>query len=277
MSTSAVIRSGVGLRHVQIMALNSDDYPNATTQTAYEGVTLSGVVSLTLNDPEPQQVVHRGDDRVFALDTLPPTDAISGELSVSKTNDTVDALLTDDKSFDIGEASMFGLGTDKRGDENQVGVLAYRQSLDTDPSSGGFGTRRWEFRLFPKTYIIPRATGLEQDTSESRVYTVRPQFVKEHLWGEAFSTGTEGFEQAQMLRGISVYKPKVVAWKATKAGKSSLALTFPAASPASATGKIAAWVDGSLTVPDTLATTQIEFTTGVVTTNAMVVAFYETD
>jgi len=259
------------------MALNADGYPNATTQTVYEGVTLSGAMSLTLNDPEPQQIIHRGDDRVFALDTLPPSEPISGELTVSKTNDTVDAILTDDKSFDIGEASLFGLGTDKRGDENQVAVLAYRQSLDTDPASGNFGARRWELRLLPKTYVIPRAGGLEQDTSENRSYTVRPQFVKEHLWGEAFSTSTEGFEQAQMLRGISTDKPKVVAWKATKAGKSSLTLSFPTASPASATGKIAAWVDGVSTVPDTLATTQIEFTTGVVTTNAMVVAFYETD
>jgi len=273
MTTPATTRSGVGLRHVQIFALNSSGYPNATSTTAYEGVQLSGAVSLTLDDPEPQQIEHRGDDRVFALDQLPPTAAVSGSLTVAKINDTVDAILTDDNSFTIGEAKFFGMGTDNRGDENQVGLLAFRQTLDTDPTSSTYGARRWELRILPKAFLIPGAAGLEQDATESKAYSVYPQFVKYHLWGEAFSTGTEGFEQAQVLRGISEYKPKIVAWQATDNGQETLSL--PAAYPAQATAKIKVWVNGTVTVPDTLATTQISFTTGVLTTSAIVVAFYE--
>jgi hypothetical protein len=263
---------------VQILALNADSYPDAeNTDPAYEGVTLSGAASLRLDDPEPQQIVHRGDDRVFALDTLPPTDPISGELTVGKTSDTMDAILTDDVSFAVGEMKMFGLGSDNRGDENQVAILAYQQTLDTDPDSADFGSRRWDFRLIPKCYVIPRAAGFEQDSPTQRMFTVRPAFIKKHLWGTAFTVATEGHLQAQLFRGISEYKPKVVAWKQDATG-SNAEFTFPTASPAQSTDKIKVWVNGVLTTPETVGTTSIEFTSGSEPeTAAMIVVLYEVE
>lgn len=273
MTAPAVIRSGAGLRAIQVLALNSDGYPDADSTVAYEGVTVSGAVSLTLDDPEPQQIVHRGDDRVFALDTLPPTDPISGELTVRKTNDTADAILTDDKSITVGEAMFFGAGTDNRGDENQVCVLAYQQTENTDPSSSDFGKRYWGSRLLPKAYVIPREVGLEEDTGTERAYTVRPLFIKKYPWGTEFSTSTEGFEQAQLLRGITEYKPKIVAYQGDN---STAAYTFPSDYPAASTDKITIWIDG------TECTTATEATDGFTlahateaTTGAIIVVFYE--
>lgn len=273
MTTPQTIRSGAGLRQVQILALNASGYPDAVDTNAYEGVTLSGAVSLTLEDPEPQQIVHRGDDVVFALDTLPPSEPISAELTVSKTNDVIDAILTDDNSITVGEAKLFGAGTENRGDENQVCVLSYQQTEDTDPDSTDFGARRWGFRLFPKAYVIPREVGFEQDTPTQRPYTVRPLFCTKYPWGVQFSTGVEGFGRAQLLRGISEFKPKIVGYIGDGATQD---YAFPTLYPASSTAKITVWVDGTLTTPQTLATTQFQFTTGAEpTTGANVVAFYE--
>lgn len=271
MTAPGVVRSGVGFRSVQLLALNTDGRPAATDTSAYAGVQVTGARGLSINDPEPQQIVHSGDDRPFALDVLPPTEPISGELTVGKTNDTVDALLSDDAAFTVGEAPMFAIGSDSRGDENQVAILCYRQTLDTDASSANFGDRRWEFRVFPKVFLISREGGLTADPEE-RMYTVRPQFITAHLWGTSLSTSTEGCEQAQGFRGISQYKPRIVSWQGDN---SETTFNLEATYPAQSTDKIAIWVDGVLQTADiTKATDSVQFTTAP-TTDADVVAFYE--
>ena len=270
MAAPGTIRSGVGLRHVQVLALNASGYPNATATTAYEGVTISGVRALTLTDPEPQQIVHRGDDRIFALDVLPPTEPISGELRAGKVNDVVDAVLTDDLSITVGEAKLFGMGTDQRGNENQVAILAYRQTLDTDPDSANFGARRWEFRLLPRAYVIPREGNLDEN-AEDRPYTVRPLFVTKYPWGVSFASGIEGFTQAQLLRGISEFKPKIVAFNGNN---TVVTFSFPTTAPAAATTKVKVWVDGVVTTPSTVTTTNFTLASSP-TTDAKVVVFYE--
>ena len=271
MAAPGTTRSGVGFRHVQILALGTDSHPAATDTSEYSGVQISGARSLSINDPEPQQIVHSGDDRVFALDVLPPTEPITGELTVGKVNDAVDAILSDDLSFTIGEAKFFPFGSDNRGDENQVAVLCYRQTLDTDPSSANFGSRRWEFRLFPKCFVIPREGGLSPDPEE-RMYTVRPQYITTHLWGTTLSTSTEGATQVQGFRGIAEYKPKLVSWLGDNSETDFL---FPTTYPAVNTDKISVWVDGVLTTANiTKATTGVQWTTAP-TTDANLDIYYE--
>ena len=271
MSAPNTIRSGVGFRHCQILAINASGYPNAADTTEYAGVRISGARTLTLNDPEPQQIVHLGDDRPLALDVLPPTEPITGELMTSKVDDLAHAVVADDLPVTVGEAMLIGMGGSNRGDENQVIMLAYRQTVDTDPDSANFGARRWEFRLFPKVYVIPRESGFS-DTPEERAYTIRPQFIKKYPWGVSFASGTEGFDQAQGFRGISEYKPRLVGFLGDD---SNTAFVFDTGYPAQATGKIAVWVDGVLTTADiTKATTGVEWATAP-TTDANVVIFYE--
>lgn len=271
MTAPNTIRSGVGFRHVQVLAMNASGYPNATDTSEYAGVRITGARTLTINDPEPQQIVYLGDDRPLALDVLPPTEPITGELATSKIDDTVHAVLTDDLSTTVGEAKLMGVGTDNRGEENQVIMLAYRQTVDTDPTSGNFGSRRWEFRLFPKTFVIPREGGFSE-TPEEKMYTVRPQYVKKYPWGVTFDNSTEGFEQAQGFRGISEYKPRLVGFQGDNAETD---FVFDTDYPAQSTDKIAVWVNGTLVTADiTKATTGVQWTTAP-TTDAAIVIFYE--
>lgn len=271
MTAPGTTRSGVGFRHITVLSLDANGYPAATDTSVYAGTQITGARSLTINDPEPQQIVHVGDDRPFSLDVLPPTEPITGEMVAGKINDTIDALLSDDASFTVGEAKMFPFGSDNRGDENLMGILCYRQTIDTDPTSSNFGDRRWEFRIFPKCFVISREGGLTPDPEE-RTYTVRPQYITSHLWGTTLSTSTEGAAQAQGFRGVAEYKPRVVGFKANN---SETQFVLETAYPAYSTDKIAVWVNGVLTTTNiTKSTTQVEFTTAP-TTDAMVVIWYE--
>lgn len=272
MSTPSTIRSGVGFRHCQVFGLDSDGYPAATDATVYEGLRISGAKALTINDPEPRQITHTGDDRVIALDVLPPQEAVTGELKVAKVNDVVDALLTGQSSFTVGEAKLFGVGTNERGNEVQVGLLAYRQTLDTDPESANFGARRWEFRLMPKALLVPREGSLDENPEE-RAYGVYPQFVTKHLWGVSFTDDTEGFTQAQVIRGVSEYKPNVGAFQGDG---TTTVFDFASDDQAASTDKIMVWVDGvEQTSGITKATDKITFTAAP-SSGAMIVVFYET-
>jgi hypothetical protein len=232
---------------------------------------VSGVKELTLDEPEPEFVEHFGDDRIFAVDLLPAKSSMTGELRTGKVNDTVDAMVTDNQSFTIAEAKLFPIATDKRGDENQVGMLVYRQSLDTDPDSATYGKRLWEFKILPRTFIVPREGGMGE-SPEEKAYTIRPMVVTQHLWGEAFSSAVEGCSEAQALRGVSEYKPHIVAWTTNGAATN---FAFPTSKPAQATAKIKTWLDGAVVTADTLGTSAIQFTAGSEPTTGTLVAFYE--
>ena len=268
------INSGVGFRHIQILALDANGIPAATGTTAYSGIEIGGAKSLTITDPDPQQIVHYGDDNIFALDVLPAKEPISGEMKVGKQSDAVDEVLTGVKNVAVGEASVFPIGTNQRGNENQVLVLAYRQAVDTDPDSGTYGKRVWQMRIFPRCYVIPREAGFE-DTPEDRSYAVRPQFVTKYPWGISFTTTAENIARAQGMRGVAEFKPKIVAFVANGT-TTQFALPVPAAT----TAKIKSWLvntsgTGALSTAGTLTTGQLTFTTAP-TTGSLVV-FYETN
>jgi hypothetical protein len=275
MTAPAVIRSGVGLRHFQIMAIAADGYAAATTSAAYIGAQLSGVKTVALNDPDPQLISHAGDDGVFMQDSLPPQEGISGTITVAKTNDTIDAILTDDKSFAVGEAKLFGEGSNNKGLENDVIVLTYRQARDTDPASANFGARVWEFKIMPKCAVIPKAEGFAENTGTSKSYTLRPGFATKHAWGTAFSANTEGFTRAQMLRGVTQNPPFWCAWNGDGASDE---LPFDDDYPAVSTDKVhGVWVEGVLKTETTdysVMTTSITFVTAPAS-NANVFCFYE--
>jgi len=232
---------------------------------------MSGAQAFTLNDPPAQPITHRGDDRPFAQDILPASEPITGEIRTAKIDDPIEAALTGVNSVTIGESKFFGLGTDQKGSESQVCVLAYWQSLDTDPDSSNFGKRVWESRLIPKCFAIPQAVGSEMDTGNTKTYILNPQIVKKYPWGVTFSESTEGFVEGQAFRGVHEYKPKLVAFLGDAA---TTEFTLPTDTPAQATGKIQVWEDGVESTPDTITTTSIAYTTAPAT-DAMLVVLYE--
>jgi len=275
MTAPSVIASGVGFRNLRVFALDPTTGLIAATSasTVYEGVLVSGVKTLTINDPEPRLITHVGDDAPFALDVLPPLEAVTGSLTTAKQNDTLDAVLTPLKSFTVGETKMFPVGTDKRGFEVAVGALAYRQTEDTDPTSSTFGRRNWQFKIMPQAIFIPLESGYT-DAPEDRTYTLLPGFSTKQLWGTALSLATEGCLRSQVMRGISQYKPKIVAWLGDN---STTVFSFPTDAPAAATSKIAIWLDGVLRTTNlTLTTTSITFTASPPGTGVNMTVLYET-
>lgn len=268
MTGPSTIRSGVGLRNFQVMALDTSGYPAASDTSAYEGVQVVMAKTLGLTDPEPRIIHYTGDDKLWNIDLLPPLEGLRGELAVEARNDALDELLTGVKAVNLGdEFNIYAVGTDQKGEENQVAALMYHQSMDEDPDSANFGQRLWEFKIFPRVFMFPREGGANENPAE-QTYTIVPQFVTKHLWGTALSTSTEGALRAQCFRGVSTYKPKVCTFKGNNTATS---FTFATDAPAVSAAGIKVWVNGTLQTADfTAATTGVVFTTAP-TTGAMVV------
>jgi hypothetical protein len=207
----------------------------------YYGAVHSGAKLLTITDPAPRVIPHIGDDGVMALQVLPPLEAITGELHVEKTNDTIDQLVGGGVlPVTIGESIFFGEGTNKRGFESSVGVIAYSAAEDSDPNSSLYGSVLWDSKIFPKVNLFMRETGYAQAENE-RLYTFTPMFCTAHLWGVQFTTLVDGMTRAQIVRGISQYKPLLVSFKGDG---STLGFPFDSARPAATTAKIAVFKNG---------------------------------
>jgi hypothetical protein len=305
MSAPSTVRSTAGFRSLVLFELNSSGYPiggsslmksvpyvvtsgsviaSTTTSLAvgvaisgsvpYYGIQHSGAKVLTINDPLPRVLPHIGDDGVFSLQVLPALEPANGELRLDKTSDIIDAIAGNVKKFTIGEANLLGSVTGQRGYENQVGAIAYSFAQDTDPESTAFGASVWDFRIFPKATVFQRDTGYGQEVNE-RQYSFTPAYVASHIWQTAFTVATEGFLRAQIIRGVSQYKPVLVSWLGDGSAKG---FPFDSQKPPQAAAKIACWKNGVLMTtgsayqPSLLG---VHFSTAP-TANDVIVAFYET-
>lgn len=257
-------RRAVGARKMFVFALDSNGDIESTTTTAYEGLEIVGIKSLALTDPEPRRIYHTGDDVVLEVDSLPPTEAITGTFTISGVDDDLDAMATPVNSVTENEVRLMLIGTEQRGNEEQVGVLIYRQSLDAS------GNRCWESRIFPKCLITPIANGMDENP-ETHTYSITPQFSDRHLWQSDFTTTTEGANKAQVVRMVTRYKPKVVKFNGNN---TATTFTLPAAFPAVDTTHIDVFVEGVIDATVTKATNSVQFTTAP-TTNANIVVRYE--
>jgi hypothetical protein len=305
MSAPTVIRSTAGFRSLQLFELSTTGVtglpigaktlerlvpfdvtagvPVATPDTpvsagttvagpvGYYGVLVTGAKVLTINDPAPRVIPHIGDDGVFSLQVLPALEAVTGELRTDKTDDTVDAIVGAINKTTVGEANLIGQGTSKRGFENQVGALAYSAAQDTDPNSATFGSNLWDFRIAPKALVFARDTGYQQEANE-RMYTFQPTFVTAHLWGVQFSAVTEGYTRAQLIRGVSQYKPVICGFVGDG---TSVAFPFDSARPAAAAGKVVVWVDGVLKTSGVTASAYGLVFTVAPALAAVITVFYE--
>lgn len=266
------ISSGVGFRNAKIFQLDASGYPAATATTAYNGTLVSGARALTINMVEPRRINYLGDDGVIDIDQLPALEADSGELRTGKLNFVLDAILTGQKQFTVGEASLFLSATEKRGFEAQVALMGYRQAKETDPTSSYYGQRVWQFVIMPKVQLIPRYSGWTENPEEN-MYSLIPAKVSKHLWGTSFGEATEGALLAQMVWGKSFNKPQLVAFKGDGVEDEFL---FPATAQAVSTAKITVWKNGTIqTVGITKAVTGVTFTAAPASGD-MVVVFYET-
>jgi hypothetical protein len=260
----------VGVRRAVIFELDTNGYPAASGTSAYEGIEVAGPKAFTLTVPDARKITHVGNDRVLALDYLPPTEGVSGELRVASNDMVAKAAVTNVNTFAVGEATLMPWGTDQQGFEVDAGLLLFQQSLDTSTKS-----RRWKFYVMPKARLIPGPASMDENPAEDK-YTVAPNPTTNHLWGTALASGTEGATEMALAEGMAEGKPNIVAFKGNN---STTAFLLPTAKPATSVAKMKVWVNG---VPKTtgggglasLSTTTITFSSAPAT-GAMVVVFYE--
>ena len=271
MSVPNVVNSGAGLRRVQIYALDTNGIPTGTT-AGYTGLQIEGAKVMGLTDPAPRKVEHPGDDRIEALDMLPAITGMSGTLTVSKTNRTVDSAVQGITAQTIGEAVAYPFNTDLKGSENQVMLMTYWQSQDTGDTSTTRGKRTWVGKIFPKAWVIP----LENPTVElahERTYEVTPNIVTSYPWGVALSTAAEG---AKTMQGFEVVCEKKPYFAFFTTNGVTTSFTLPSA--AYTTAKIKAYAInssgvGTASTPTTTNTTSVVYTTAP--TTGTLAVFYE--
>jgi len=227
----------VGLKYAAIFELNSNGRPAATGTTAYEGVEVEGEKAFSLTIPDPRKIVHSGQDRVLAVDYLPATEAAEGELRVSVEDQAVLALITDVLSYSVGEAKFVPIGTDRQGEEPQVGMMLYQQALDAAGKQ-----RHWRCFIIASARCIPIVAGMGENAEDTR-FKVAPSPTTKTLWGETLDADTAGASEATILIGMTKGRPKLVAFKANG---SATDFSFPASAPARDVATISVWKNGTL-------------------------------
>jgi len=249
MAVTTKVTSGAGLRRVQVYLLDADGYPSDDQSgiVGYDGGEISGANAHEYTVPQFQRIVHIGKDRRVAQDKLPPTDATSYSIKSSKQDLNVDAALSGTKVQALGEAQMGGLATDKMGDEPDVCVMVYRQSLDT--AVGASNLRRWQQTIYPTGYLIPMGGGGSAGEGEQQNYEGFPGIAAKSPWGVAFTEANNGYLSAEMLRFHSQYPFMIERFDAV-AGSTTYNLTWTPIS----TAKTYATLDGAVEVVASVST-----------------------
>jgi hypothetical protein len=256
----------VGTRSAVVFGLNAAGLPDATSPTTpYEGIAWTGPKAFSLTVPEPNKKVHVGADRPLAVDFLPPTDAVSGELRVSDNRYDIHALLTGTLVGTLGEAAEIVHGSSKQGFEPQVGLVLTQQALDAATQQ-----RRWRTIVLPKAIAIPQPVGMA-DSPQDVVYKLAPQVANARLWGGTLVLATDGCETAQVFEYMTEGVMKVVAWKGNG---SAVTFSFPAGAQAKSVAKIATFKNGvAVSSGLTLATSGVTFATAPASGDLVVVVY----
>ncbi len=267
MSNTSGKQLPIGLRYAAIFALDATGRPAASGLTAYEGLEINGPKTFTINIPKPRQVTHIGNDRVLAVDTLPPTEPITGELRASVNAFDVHALLTGTEVNTVGEATEIAHATDQQGNEPQVGLLLYQMSLNTADR-----LRCYRCFVIPRVVCIPVPPGMS-DNPEDVTYLINPTPTNERLWGAALSESVDGYTEAGVFEYMCEGKPKLISFLGDGTEDE---FSFPAAAPAKATAKIAVFKNGTeiTGAAITKTTTKITFTVAP-SLNDNITVFYE--
>lgn len=268
------ITSASGLRKVRVYALDSSGYPNGDQSGAngYNGIDVTGARSVSLNVPENQKIVHVGDDVPFAMDFLPPTELASGSLTTAKTNQTLDALLSNTLVQTLGEWEIDGLDTSTAGNEIDVCLFYWRQALVTDPADSDFSSRRWQTHAIVKARITPQGATPDQGAADLNNYSITPTKSTAAPYGSSFTQVVNGFTQAARLRMTGEY-PIMMERYTGNATLDTFNLEFTPLTAA----KTKCFVDGAAATVSSVNTGAKTFTLSAAPANAgKVIVLYET-
>jgi hypothetical protein len=245
----------VGARNVTVYALGSDGLPSpGICGVLNVGTTMTAFKAFEITKPNARRINHVGNDRLLALDFLPPLEGVNATINSGADDFDIDAILTGVKKATVGEGVYLADSTDKQGFEPFVCVIAYQQAQSRITKA-----RNWRQWIFPSTKAIPMAGGMGDNPTETK-YELGPSPVSTHIWGTALSESTDGVLEAAIMRGQTEGKP-VFGFSVGDAAE----LHFPFPSGYTTTtallGKIAVWVGGVLKTITTDYT--VDVTTGV--------------
>lgn len=199
----------VGLNAARIYALDQDSgWIDAASATAYHGLSVGGPITFTYEPPDPESVVHPGNNGVLQRDTLPSQETSSGSLEVSRTDYDTVALLSNTKVRVFGDINSVGWGTNQQGTEPTVAFVTYAQGKLPN------GTRGWSTFVFPKATIVPKPKGQGREQA-NHIYAVQPNIVSTHLTGIAATLADDGFTTTEVFEYQSNYRLGFAAWKTT--------------------------------------------------------------
>ncbi|HSV86950.1 MAG TPA: hypothetical protein VLH85_10270 [Levilinea sp.] len=205
----------VGAKHARVYALNANGVPAATAHNVpYEGVQIPGLKAFEMTIPDARRIAHVGDDAVQAQDILPRTEVSSGVIRFAGDNHAAYAVFTGTKVAEIGDASVIGYATNLQGYEPAIALLVYQQA-----KSGT--TRVWRNYLVPNAQAIFNPSSMNENPAEYAASLI-PSAANAHVWGKAFTDGTEGYTQAEIVETTTTDIPHIAAWKGNGA-----ALDFP--------------------------------------------------
>lgn len=199
----------VGLNAARIYDLDQDSgWIDATNATVYNGLSVGGPIMFSYEPPDPESIVHPGNNTILQRDSLPSLESSSGSLEVSRTDYDTIALLTNTKVRVFGDINSIGWGTNQAGTEPTVAFVTYAQGKLTT------GVRSWSTYVFPKATIIPKPKGQGREQQNLK-YFVQPNIVTTHLIGVAATISDDGFTATEVFEYQSNYRLNFAAWKTT--------------------------------------------------------------
>jgi hypothetical protein len=225
----------------------------ATGLTPYYGLVIYGPKALALNVTEPRKITHVGQDRPLQIDWLPALDAMDAELTTSATELNIQSAVGGVKTETIGTAKLNPLQSSQMGFEPVFGAWFARQTENVS------GLRRWESYVFSAAKIIFMPSPMTDAASDLR-YKIAPSIASKKLWGDAWTSATNGATTAQVGQFATLNYPYLCAWKSTSSDVAFLFDTDKAALN-NTTAFLGVWVNDILTASSdyTAATTGITF------------------
>lgn len=249
------IVAGVGVRYGSLFPLDSSGLmyqPTPDPTEPFLGYETMYIKTFSPTIPEPQNIVHMGNDKPFAQDRLPPTAFETTTFSTGGDNMALDAMIQQVKirSLNTGRVLMTPGGShSNQGAEVQCAGLFYRQAIDVDPNSLTFGLRRWNFKLYPKiSFTVPSSAFEAGAVDNSYPGTPYPSTLLP--WGEpvysAVPADSLGVKYLTHVKGTSILEPRINVWEAD-----GVASVFTLSNTVANINDVIVWVGGILQIPTT--------------------------